>query len=134
MKIRRTNSCALIEHLNAQCFPAAGDAYRPEETDLMWLATAAGGQHAGFAVLTRDGFLARAGVLPDYRGFGLHKKLIRVRVRAARRLVLDRVWTYTTAWNSASANNLIDCGFRVYAPHRLGWYSDETCVYWRKVL
>jgi RimJ/RimL family protein N-acetyltransferase len=62
------------------------------------------------------GFFCRAGVLPNHRGRGLQKRLIRVRERAARRLGLKEVVTYCALWNCASINSLIRCGYKLYWP------------------
>ena len=53
------------------------------------------------------GFFCRAGVVPEHRGRGLQKRLIRVRERAARRLGLKEVVTYCALWNCASINSMI---------------------------
>jgi GNAT superfamily N-acetyltransferase len=77
------------------------------------------------------GYLARAGVVKDYRGKGLQKRLIRVRERKARALGWSHLVT-DTCGNPASANNLIACGYRMYEP-RTPW-GIETTVYWIKRL
>ena len=51
------------------------------------------------------GFLNLAGVLPAYRGLGLHTRLIRVREKRARMLDADRIITYT-AFNPIHARQI----------------------------
>lgn len=77
------------------------------------------------------GYLARAGVAPDFRGRGLQQRLIRVRERQARRLGWQWLVTDTTD-NPPSSNNLINCGFRLYAPE-YKWASSYAS-YWRKYI
>lgn len=77
------------------------------------------------------GYLCRAGILPEYRGKGLQKRLIRVRERKARKLGWTHLVTDTYN-NPASANNLISCGYRNYLP-RTPWGADGV-NYWIKRL
>lgn len=76
-------------------------------------------------------YLARAGVLSGHRGHGLQRRLIDVRLRAARRAGYATAIT-TTYDNPPSSNNLIRCGFRMYAPEA-PWGAAGTC-YWRRAL
>jgi GNAT superfamily N-acetyltransferase len=74
-------------------------------------------------------FLAIAGVVPEHRGKGLQRRLIRVRVQKARRLMKRAVISYTMD-NAPSGNNLIACGFRLYDPDKRWEGGDVT--YWRR--
>lgn len=74
------------------------------------------------------GYLCRAGVDEAYRGHGLQKRLIRVRLREARRIGWDYVYSDTTGI-PASANALIACGFKSYAPANP--YCFKETIYWR---
>ena len=76
-------------------------------------------------------YLKRAGVIPEFRGRGLQRRLIHARCAKARRLGAERVITDTTD-NPASSNNLIACGFRMYTPTS-PWAYSNTC-YWIKTL
>lgn len=76
-------------------------------------------------------YLARSGVIPAYRGRGLQKRLIRVRLSHAKRLGYEFAITDTTD-NPASSNSLIDCGFKLYLPTS-PWGLPRAC-YWRKRL
>jgi GNAT superfamily N-acetyltransferase len=60
--------------------------------------------------------LLRAGVLPNYRGQGLQKRLIDVRLKHAIKHKCDQAFTYVAPWNAASLNSLISLGFKAYRP------------------
>lgn len=77
-------------------------------------------------------FLCRAGVVPEHRGRGLQKRLIRTRERAARRLAVSELITYCVPWNCASINSLVACGYTFYRPETK--YGGAGSVYLRKVL
>lgn len=91
----------------------------------------------GFAAMRRSYtythtmYLSRAGVLPQCRGKGLQKRLIRVRLAKARKLGWSHAITDTYS-NPASANSLIGCGFKSYLPYK-PWAGDGT-AYWIKKL
>lgn len=77
-------------------------------------------------------FLCRAGVLPQHRGHGLQKRMIRVRLAEARRLGVREVVTYVVPSNLASANSLLACGFKLYRPeHR--WGGSEALYFRQKI-
>ena len=76
--------------------------------------------------------LTRAGVLPAWRGKGIQKKLIRLRVRKAKSLGYDTAIAYVMGMNCASSNALIGCGFRLYHPSDL--YAGYRTIYLRKQL
>lgn len=77
------------------------------------------------------GYLCRAAVLPSHRGRALQKRLIRVRLRMAKRLNWHTVVTDTYD-NPASGNSLIACGFRLYTPE-YPWSHEGAC-YWRRTV
>jgi GNAT superfamily N-acetyltransferase len=103
-------------------------------TGLWWLAVDRG-EPVGFAGMRGSlrwsdcMYLCRSGVMPEARGRGLQKRLIRVREARARTLNMNWLITDTTQ-NPASANSLIACGFRMYEP-QAPWGGRYT-VYWRK--
>lgn len=76
-------------------------------------------------------YLCRAGVLPEFRGQGLQKRLIRARAEFARRAGARWLITDTTA-NPPSVNSLVCCGFRLYEPARP--WANNRALYWRKAL
>lgn len=76
-------------------------------------------------------YLVRSGVLRGHRGQGLQKRLIAVRLRAARRD--GKRWAVTeTAGNPASSNSLIACGFKLFEPSKP--WGLKNAVYFRKQL
>lgn len=76
------------------------------------------------------GYLKRAGVLPEHRGKGLQKRLLKVRETKARRVGWTRVITDTTD-NVPSANNLMKAGYRLFAPEP---WAFKHSLYWTKTL
>lgn len=73
----------------------------------------------------------RAWVHAEYRGQGIQRRMIKIRIKAARR-ACETVITYTTADNYPSANNLIKCGFLLYHPAYN--YAGTEMIYFRKVI
>jgi ribosomal protein S18 acetylase RimI-like enzyme len=61
-------------------------------------------------------FLSSAGILPEHRGNKLHKRMIKARIRFAKKHGYKRVVTYTAAWNDQSYMNLQKYGFKIYFP------------------
>jgi GNAT superfamily N-acetyltransferase len=109
----------------------------PSTTDGWWWLAYAGDVAVGYAGM-RDAksepgaaFLCIAGVVPEHRGKGLQRRLIRVRVQKARRLMKTAVISYTLD-NAPSGNNLIACGFRLYSPDKR-WEGGDV-AYWRRLL
>jgi GNAT superfamily N-acetyltransferase len=123
-----------LKVLQKACLPA-DDLYFPED-GVWWMA-----HHRitpiGFSCLSpsqqmEDGiYLGRCGVLSAYRGYGIQRQMIRLRVQWARRHGYRWAVSDTTD-NIPSANNLISCGFRLYTPKVL--YSFARALYWRKKL
>lgn len=131
--IRRTEDLHTVLELDKQCLEgAAWYTY----ADALWLAYH-GDRPVAYAAMAPSlqwsnvGYLCRAGVIPEYRGLGIQKRLIRVRVNYAKKLNYVAVVTDTTS-NPASANSLISCGFRMYEP-MLPWAFKNTC-YWRLII
>jgi GNAT superfamily N-acetyltransferase len=96
-----------------------GTEMRP--TDWCWTATH-DGKLIGFCTagplqVPDSLFLSGAGVVPEFRGMGLQRRMIAVRENAARRAGCVCVVTYTSPHNLPSANNLIRSGYLLYEPH-----------------
>jgi predicted acetyltransferase len=105
-----------------------------DTTDGHWWIAYKDGISCGFAGLVNSawwsdcGYLIRCGVVPNFRGYGLQKKFIRIRVRQAKALGLN--WLITSTYdNPASANSLISCGFKMFNPSK-PWMAKHTS-YWR---
>lgn len=103
--------------------PAAYCAWKPVEQD-------------GLAV----GFHYRGGVLPEYRGQGLQRQMLRLREGRMRERGLTTAATYTDADGAASMRSLIAEGYRPYTPtptttlSGLGRLGRVGFVHWRKAL
>jgi len=75
-------------------------------------------------------YMVRSGVLKAHRGNGIQKKLIKSRINMATRMGFKAIVTYAMDWNLASANSLITCGFKLYAPPVK--YVGSDVYYFRK--
>ena len=99
-----------------------------------WIAYAECGKPVGFGGVVRSirfndtGYLCRAGVLDAFTGHGLQRRLIDVRLRKAKELGWNWVITDTTN-NPASANSLINAGFKLYEPSAP--WSFKNALYWK---
>jgi GNAT superfamily N-acetyltransferase len=123
---------SILVHLQKQCLP--GDIPCDVSNGWWWVAYSAG-TPVGFAGLTRTnswadcGYLCRAGVLPEYRGMGIQKRLIKAREIQAKRLNWN--WLVSDTFeNPASSNSLISCGFRLFHPSKP--WGHENALYFRK--
>ena len=66
-----------------------------------------------------------------WRGQGLQVKLIKKRLRLAKKLGYTKVISSTLVNNYASNNNLIKCGFKMRKP----WLEQESdSLYWEKLI
>ena len=52
----------------------------------------------------------------------------------ARKHGFNELVTYVMAYNLASANNLIRCGFKLYRPAQPELWGGKTALYFRKTL
>lgn len=102
-----------------------------------WWVAATEGKAAAFIGIQKSthvrnaGYFSRVGVLPCYRGNGLQRRLMGVMERRARALGWEKIVSDTTD-NIPSANNMIACGYRMFAP---GWaWSFVNAIYWVKSL
>lgn len=133
----QTAGCAELMAVQAQCFPH--DAPVNVTEGLWWIARDPEGKPAGFCGMSLwaggdalTAYLSLAGVIPEYRGQGLQKRLIRTRLNKAKQLSLARVVTDTTTYNPASVNSLVACGFRQFLP-AVPWRVPGA-LYWEKTL
>lgn len=130
--LRNPSLKTLICYLQKKILPA-DTIYKPDRGH-WWIAYAEDGKPVGFAGLVRSttwadtGYLCRAGVMDGYTGHGLQKRLISVRIRKAKELGWNWIITDTTN-NPASANSLINAGFKMYMP-RKPWGMAKA-VYWK---
>lgn len=90
----------------------------------------------GFATMRylRDekvGFLSRALVLPEHRRKGIHTRLLKARVRMAKKKGWQGLLTYVSVTNPASANSLFQNGFKMYIPE-FRWAGKDFLYLMRK--
>jgi GNAT superfamily N-acetyltransferase len=132
--IRRCKDLNLIHKLKHTCFDK--DSLSNDLSYTYWWVVWHGKEPAGFCGVQRFGgggaFLSLAGVLPAYRGYGLQKRMVRVRERFCRGLGDDTMYSYTATFSAASMCSLISCGYRPYESET-EWAGDEF-VYWRRPL
>jgi GNAT superfamily N-acetyltransferase len=131
---------AELDHLDALTFPE-DDVYTKDGRGLYWW-TVTKHDHVHRRVVGFCGslywppdncvFLCRAGVLPEARGQGLQRRMIRVRVAHAASVGAEGCYTYTTKDNITSANNLIRCGFELYEP-MYPWGCANSIYFWRQI-
>jgi GNAT superfamily N-acetyltransferase len=130
--LRNPSLVTLICYLQKKILPS-DNIYKPDRGH-WWIAYAADGKPVAFAGLVRSikwtdtGYLCRAGVLDGYTGHGLQKRLIQARVKQARKLGWNWCITDTTN-NPASANSLINAGFKIYTPANK--WSFRNAIYWK---
>ncbi|MGX9389635.1 GNAT family N-acetyltransferase [Nitrobacteraceae bacterium UC4449_H16] len=111
-------------------------AAQPDYSNGYWWIAYSGSEPVAFAGITQStmgplhGYMKRAGVLPEHRGYGLQRRLIRVRLAKAKRLGWKTVITDTTN-NVSSANSLIKAGFKLFTPKPWAW---STSLYWYRYI
>lgn len=130
-RLKQTKDRELISSLQKKHFPGC-PAHLPE--DSFWWVIEHGfntAAFAGYSLCGKEAYLCRAAVEENHKGNGLHTRLIRARLRHAKRSGATRAVT-DTRLNPASSNNLIDCGFRMFTPDD-PWSFKEAC-YWYKDL
>jgi GNAT superfamily N-acetyltransferase len=124
---------ALLDFLDLSTLP--GDEVYEKAGSIWWIAYD-GKTPVAYAGIKRWGstmaFLCRAGVLKEYRGRGLHAKLIRVREAWARRAGIKHLITYTAPFNLKSANNLIRAGYGLYKPEE-EWGVEHALYFWKDI-
>ena len=74
-------------------------------------------------------FLCLSGVVPSARGNGLQRKLIKSRLRWGKSINAKGAYTYAARYNLISANNLIDCGFKLFKPTYYWGLEDAFYLY-----
>jgi GNAT superfamily N-acetyltransferase len=136
-RIRQEPMPVAVLALDEICFP---DDDRINPANSLWWIAWHGKQPVAYAGLRlcRDpqnlgfAFLCRVGVIPEHRGRGLQKRLIRVRENAARKLAVTELITYCVPWNCPSINSLVSCGYKFYRPGTK--WGGAGSVYLRKPL
>lgn len=131
--IRQTTKYKTVSGLNDRIF---GDGFElPFDQHYCWLVYY-DGEPIGYASMRecepRVVFLSRVGVLPEHRGHGLQKKLIKARCKLAKELSYRWAITYTSLENAPSFESLQQCSFKMYLPEYR--WAGVNFVYWRKQL
>jgi len=134
----------LILGLDRICFPIDAP---PAIAGAEWIIGWDGGTPAAYCAwktVEHDGvpvgFHYRGGVLPDHRGHGLQRRMLRLREDRMREHGLTAAVTYTDADGAASMRSLIAEGYRPYVPtpttilSGLGRLGRVGFVHWRKSL
>jgi GNAT superfamily N-acetyltransferase len=135
--IRAEQAPVAVLALDEICFP---NDYRISLADSLWWIVWKGKEAVGYAGLrpcqnpcnAGVGFLCRVGVVPEHRGKGLQKRLIKAREAEAKRIGLVELVTYCVPWNCPSINSLVACGYRFYRPETK--YGGGGSIYLRKRL
>jgi ribosomal protein S18 acetylase RimI-like enzyme len=71
----------------------------------------------------------RAWVHKSFRGMGVQKRMIRIRLKRAKEFCRIAI-TYTTLDNYPSVNNLTSCGFKYYNPEYA--YGGRQMLYFMR--
>lgn len=81
-----------------------------------------------------DIYFGPCGVLPEYRGRGLQRRLILVRIGLARKEGFARAISMTDTDNYPSANNFIRTGFTLGPPWKASLHKLSGQLFWRRIL
>ncbi|MGE5150964.1 MAG: GNAT family N-acetyltransferase [Rhodospirillaceae bacterium] len=134
---------ALIAQMDVVCFPIDKPA---EFAGANWFIGWAGDRPAAYCawkIVEHDepvGFHYRGGVMPDWRGHGLQREMLRLREAEMREQGIAKAVTYTDADGAASMRNLIAEGYRPYVPtptttlSGVGRLGRVGFVHWEKTL
>jgi len=131
---RKRNIASELKRLQSHTFPC--DPALNPYAGYWWIAKEDNTPIAFAALLNvpsweNTGYMARCGVLHEFRGQGLQRKFLKHREEYAKKLGMVRVIT-TTFDNPVSANNLIQHGYLTYIPQQK-WGAANT-IYWVKTL
>lgn len=124
IKIARTDDLELIRELSDAYFPEYALTDKELDASEWWVATL-DKEPVALAGIQLDiennrAFLNRGLVLPQARGGGLQKRLIRVRKNYARASGIDRCYSYVWSGNIPSLRSLLACGFKPYFYQKIG--------------
>lgn len=136
MKLKKVHNRDACKALHKCILP--DDSWKPKKNEQYWLLYDDENMPVGFCSChslmpwENTVFLSRSGLLESARGFGQQRKMIRARVRWARRTGHKVVITYTTFDNPASYHNLQKCGFTLYLPEE--FWAGHDVLYWIKYI
>lgn len=111
----RKNQLSIVVSLNAALFPdvpLSGDALTNSVWWLAWDGNTPVGYGGLYVGIVGEAWLVRVGVVKSYRGGGIGRRLVDVRVRHWRRLASasDSLRTYTADYNISSIRNVLRAG------------------------
>jgi len=120
---------AQLKELDNWIFPGCGDEFHKNRE--WWVMVSRGKiiAYSGYIYSSGVCIFNRAWVASAFRGQGIQKRMIRTRLRAAKKSCKVAI-TYTTPDNFPSANNLIKCGFLLYSPEYA--YAGRQMLYFTK--
>ena len=129
---RQPEVAQLLVWLQKVCLPS--DSVYPTTEGYWHVIYSQNGEAVGFGGIVPSTrwsdtmYLCRAGVVPTHQGQGLQKRLIRQRLKVAKKLGMN--WVISdTHQNPASANNLIAVGFKMFEPSQP--WGLKTALYWK---
>ena len=136
VSIHRTYDFFTVSKINDVIFPLDNLDYH--QHGHYWLVKQ-GKENVGFCAmhfLANTGehdtvFLSRSGIYSKFRKHGIGKRLIRTRLKEAKKLGAKFAISYTID-NVASSNNLISQGFKLYIPEYR--YGGDKALHWIKTL
>ena len=118
--------------LQKWCLPM--DTVFTPDAGYWWFVYDARGAPVGFAGMVHSTrwadcvYLCRAGVLEAHQGNGLQARLVKTRIKKAKQLGMN--WVITDTYqNPASANSLINCGFKLFEPTKP--WAGKGSLFWR---
>lgn len=119
-----------LKELDYRIFKDCGDEFQKNRD---WWVITSGNKiiaYCGCLFTENICIFVRAWVQKEYRGQGLQKKMIKLRLKSAFdcRIAI----TYTTVDNYPSANNLISQGFKLFSPEYA--YAGRQMLYFQKIL
>ncbi len=131
-KIEYDKYARIINSMQDICLP--GDEPRQYKNNDFWFIVFSGDTPAAFSVVSEVSenlwYLSRAGVMPEYRGYGLQLRMIKARVKAVLKAYPDAaIVTDTVTENWPSSNNLIKAGFKTFWPQE-PWGLPHS-IYWQ---
>lgn len=134
-KILDNNLYETLQELDINCPFFKGCANEFKENRDWWVITDNKGEiiaYCGSGYKANFAIFVRAWVKRNHRGKGLQKKMIKLRINAAKKRNCESAITYITPDNPASGNSLIGCGFKLYTPE---WeYAGKEMIYFIKNL
>lgn len=117
-----------VRDLDNACFPSPDLSFENND-EYHWWVVFSGREAVGYAaVRVRKGRMSeftRCGVLPEHRGKGIQRLLIKARLTWCKRRGIKKVRTYAAPENQHSNANLIAAGFRARRTKTWVYFTKE---------